>query len=1067
MPVKTFLAAVAHKLNTGNATEHTYRSALEHLFTSVILMATVINEPKQAEYGAPDLLILQGNIPIGHVEAKDIGVDLSRHIADSERETPKTASGKQLQRYRAALPNLLYTDGLEWHWFVEGKPRLAQPLRIANWDANARNLHVSSTAEADLTSLLEQFAAHKASLVGTPTDLAQRLAQIARWLNELIHTVLTTEDSQGSLQQQLAAFRQTLLPTLTPVEFADMYAQTLVYGLFAARIAQATRSSFTRYDAAQTIPKTNPFLQEMFYQIAGPRLDTRIAWLVDDCARLLERTDMSEVLKDFGKATRQEDPVVHFYETFLAAYDPITRERRGVYYTPEPVVSYIVRSIDHLLQTRFGKPMGLADGETMILDPATGTATFLHAVVQHIHATLQGMGMADAWNQYVPDKLLARLFGFELLMAPYTIAHLKLSMLLQQLGYTFDNDDRLGIYMTNALSDAPTGQQTLPFARFIAEEGQAADAIKHDKPVMVVLGNPPYSYESANTGEWIGNLVHDYYQVDGKPLGERNPKGLQDDYVKFIRFGQWRINHTGEGVLAFISNNGYLDNPTFRGMRESLLHDFDTIYLLNLHGDSRKKERAPDRSPDENVFDIQQGVAIGIFLKQDGGQQPATVYYADLWGKATEKYTFLAAQDVHTINWQTLAPVEPWYYFVPYDTHILPEYATYWNIAEVAVVHSLGIATARDQFTVRWTAQDVVQTMQHFAALSSEEARIRYKLGADTQDWKVSLAQDDIRSHQHTLASHGVPLAYRPFDTRYTFYTGQSRGVLCRPRAEVMQHLVQQENIALCCMRRSRDNTTANFYVSTTLTDKSILSVLDNAIIAPLYLYPNGNNHPTLFDYENGRRPNLSAAFIQDVEQRLQRSFIPDGCGDLETTIGPEDIFHYIYAGFHSPTYRERYAEFLKRDFPHIPLTSDIEQFKTLRAYGAMLVDLHLLRLPGSGGVGGAGGAAILTRPGDQGITQHAATTKPIAQISYQPQEQRVMIASESFFAGIDPSTWNMQIGGYQPLHKWLKDRKGRTLSFDDALHYMRMVIALRETQRLMAEIENVIPSWPPGSQPG
>ncbi len=1059
MPITFFLASVETLLQQGNATEHSYRPALKTLFEAAVAGATATNEPKHAAYGAPDFLIQRGNVPIGHVEAKDIGVNLGAIIADSERDLPKTQNGKQLKRYRAALPNLLLTDGLEWHWFVEGEARLDAPVRAGTWDAGKKKLRRSATADTDLTRLLSQFAAQKAALVGTPIDLAQRLAQVARWLDEVINAVLKDEQTQGSLHQQLAAFRQTLLPTITAAEFADMYAQTIVYGLFAARVVHPTHTHFSRLEAAQAIPKTNPFLRKMFQQIAGYDLDERIAWLVDDCARLLEHTDMSEVLRDFGKATRQEDPVVHFYETFLAAYDPRTREMRGVYYTPEPVVSYIVRSVDHLLQTRFGKPMGLADSDTIILDPATGTATFLHAVVQHIYETLRGMGMADTWNQYVPS-LLPRLNGFELLMAPYTIAHLKLGHLLGSLGYTFGSNERLGIYLTNALADAPTGQQALPFAQFIADEGRAADEVKHDKPVMVVLGNPPYSYESANTGEWIGELVRDYYVVDGQPLGERNPRGLQDDYVKFLRFGQWRINHTGEGVLAFISNNGYLDNPTFRGMRESLLREFDTIYLLNLHGNRRKKEHAPDGSSDDNVFDIQQGVAIGIFVKQSASSEHATVYYADLWGKRASKYDSLMSQDVRTTAWQPLVPTTPWYFFVPQNTALSPEYEQGYKIPDVMVVNSLGIATARDSLTVQWSQKDISQIIKDFVSLTEEEARTRYHLGDDTRDWKVSYAQDDVRKNQQS-ATAITTLAYRPFDTRYTFYSGNSRGFLCRPRPEVMNHLVHQDNIALCCIRRSRDNTTGNFFVSTTLTDKSILSPLDNAIVAPLYLYPNGHEHPMLFDYGNGRRPNLSAAFISDVEQRLGVRFVPDGAGDMEATIGPEDVFHYLYAVLHSPTYRTRYAEFLKIDFPRVPLTRDKAVFKTLAAKGAALIDLHLLRLPGSRGVGGAGGAAVLSKPGDQGITQHGVTTGPVEQVRYNEQEQRVLIASDRYFAGVEPAVWEMQIGGYQPLQKWLKDRKGRTLSFDDALHSMRVVVALRETRRLMAEIDAALGTWP------
>lgn len=1056
MTLTTFLATIEMLLKQSNATEQTYRSALEALLNSALPDCRATNEPKRTRYGAPDFVMHRGNIIVGHVETKDIGVDLDKAIADSERDIPRTQNGKQLKRYRAAFPNLLYTDGLVWYWFVAGKPR--SPIRIASWDKSEQHLHPSPTAERDFTTLLHQFAAHHVMLTSTPTDLAQRLARIARWLDETINLILTQEEPCGPLHEQLEAFRRTLLPDLSPTDFAGMYAQTIVYGVFAARMVDPNRPSFSRIEASQAIPKSNPFLRKVFQHIAGYDLDERIAWLVDDCAQLLEQTDLSEVLRDFGKATRQEDPVVHFYETFLAAYDPKLRELRGVYYTPEPVVGYLVRSIDWLLQTHFGKPMGLTDGEVVILDPATGTATFLHAVIQHIYATLSAMGMADTWNRYVPEKLLPRLYGFELLMAPYTIAHLKLGMLLHQLGYRLGDNERLGIYLTNALSDAPTGQYPLAFAQFIAAEGRAAEEVKHQKPVMVVLGNPPYSYQSANAGKWIGELVRDYYQVEGKPLGERNPKGLQDDYVKFIRMGQWRIHQTGEGILAFVSNNGYLDNITFRGMRESLLHEFDTIYLLNLHGNSRKKERAPDGSPDENVFDIQQGVTIGIFVKRRTSEGLPIVYYADVWGRREQKFALLSTQDISTIQWQVLKPIPPMYLFVPHDTTLLMEYHQGWRVTDMLPVNSMGIVTSRDRLTIQYTEQEMLQVLRDFVSLPPEEAREQYALGEDVRDWKVVSAQDDIRKTGITERNI-IPILYRPFDRRFTYYTGRDRGFHCRPRTGVMQHMVGNHNLALAVGRAGlaigNQGDWSIVFCSEHVTDCNLYRRGGNNLF-PLYLYPDGNAHWSLFEHHNTRRPNFSSAFTRHVEQHLGLQFIPDGRGDLIATVGPEDIFHAVYAILHSPTYRTRYAEFLRRDFPHVPIPSDLAVFAALAAKGAALVDLHLVRLPGRGGVGGRGGAAILVKPGEQGITQQGVTTTPIAQVSYDAQRGRVFIAPECFFAGIEPELWEMPIGGYFPLQKWLSDRKDRTLSFDDALHYMRIALALRETRRLMGEIDEV-----------
>ena len=422
-----------------------------------------------------------------------------------------------------------------------------------------------------------------------------------------------------------------LLPDLSDPDFSDMYAQTISYGLFAARVGHAQNSggeAFTRRTAGTYIPATNPFLKRLFNTIVETDAVSKIDWAIDDLVLLLSKVDMGSILEDFGRRTRQEDPVVHFYETFLAAYNAALRKSRGVYYTPEPVVSFIVRSLDAILKEKFDLPLGLADNtrdpvtnkpRVQILDPATGTGTFLYEVVKQIYRNLEEMGMANQWDSYVSENLLDRLFGFELLMAPYAIAHLKLGLQLQELGYKFKGKQRLGIYLTNTLDEALKKSEIL-FGQFVAQEANEASVIKRDTPVMVIVGNPPYSYQSTNTGDWISGLVRDYYQVDGLPLDERNPKGLQDDYVKFIRFGQWRIDRTGSGILAFITNHGYLDNPTFRGMRQSLDKTFDEIYIMDLHGNSKKKEVAPDGSPDKNVFDIQQGVAVAIMVKYPQGK---------------------------------------------------------------------------------------------------------------------------------------------------------------------------------------------------------------------------------------------------------------------------------------------------------------------------------------------------------------------------------------------------------------------------------------------------------------
>ena len=772
---------------------------------------------------------------------------------------------------------------------------------------------------------------------------------------------------------------------------------------------------------------------------------------MDDLAYLLARADMAEILRDFGKRTRQEDPVVHFYETFLAAYDPRERKRRGVYYTPEPVVSYIVHSLDYILKTRFDRPLGLADTNTLILDPAAGTATFLYFVIQQIHETLMAMGQAGAWSDYVENNLLPRVFGFELLMAPYAVAHMKLGILLQETGYDFTGDQRLGIYLTNTLEEAITQAETLGFARFITDEANAAAEVKRDRPIMVVLGNPPYSVSSANKGDHIERLM-DRYKAAVR--SERNIQPLSDDYIKFIRFAHDRIERTGHGVIGMITNHTYLSGLIHRGMREELMESFSEIYVLNLHGSTLLGEIAPDGSKDENVFDIRQGVAIALFVKEPGGDGLARVQYADLWGLRKGKYRYLLENDVSTTDWQTLEPVSPYFFFVPKDLDLLSEYERGWSVTQVFGLYQRGAATRRDRFMVAFDKDELESRFLTFASdVTDEEISERFGVKA-TKYWSLSEARSIVRQRQN-IAQEMVEYAYRPFDTRYVVYIPEliERGDAAY---RAMQHMLRC-NKALLCFRRIRDEISHQVFTADKLIDKTILSPRDNVTAFPLYLYTTPEDTAdTLFATEEVTRgPNLSPKFIAAVREKLGLAFVPDGKGDLQTTFGPEDILHYAYAVFHSPTYRERYAELLKIDFPRLPLTSDRALFKALAEKGKELVALHLMESP------------VL----NQLVTGFPATgSNEVVRVRYVEPGQdeagkgipgRVYVNKAQCFEGVEPDVWGFQIGGYQVLHKWLKDRKGRKLSFDDLFHYQKIVVALKETMRLMEEVDGLIPAWP------
>lgn len=901
----------------------------------------------------------------------------------------------------------------------------------------------------------------------TASELARSLAEVTRRMEQAIPQVYAAEGADGYLHKLLKSFQRELLPTLQltstnekDYSFADIYVQTIAYGLFTARVFSYVRDEregrekethFNRQDAWQQLPETNPFLRRLFQDVSErlpEELGDELIDAITEVFGILRAAKMEAILSDFRQKMNREDIVIRFYEDFLAAYKPQMRDQRGVYYTPEAVVSYMVRSVDQLLKDKFNKPLGLADPEVMILDPACGTATFLLQICQLIYkrfqenpAALTG-GLADSsWSGYVKERLLPRIFGFELLMAPYAIAHLKLGLFLEETGYQFDGGKRLGVYLTNTLDDAVRKAETL-FEEYIAEEGDQATEIKRNKQIMVVVGNPPYSYESGNTGEWISNLVRDYYQVDGQPLAERNPKGLQDDYVKFIRFAQWRIDLSHKGILAFITNHGFLDNPTFRGMRQQLINSFDALYLYDLHGNSKKKEKQPDGLPDQNVFDIQQGVSITLGVK---GVEDS-IFHCHLYGSREGKYDQLANCDINSTQWGKLTPQTPFYLFVPQNTELLPEYEQEWKVTDIMPVNSVGVLTARDSLTIHWTEEDIWKTVTDFVALTPEKARVKYKLGEDARDWKVTMAQQDLKASK--LSQKKIsPILYRPFDTHYTYYTGNSRGFHCMPRREVMRHMVSGENVGMQVCRQIVSDGWRHILATNLLTDDCHVSnkTRERGYTFTLYLYPE-----TQAEIEMGmvRRSNLAPEFIKEFSARLEMRFIPGAKGDCEQTFGAEDVFYYIYAVLHSPTYRSRYAEFLKIDFPRVPLTGDDELFRQLSAYGEELVALHLmtsLKLEN-----------LITQFVDHGGSRVVDAGHPKFN-----QGEIVINRRGDRFTGVPERVWNFYIGGYQVCQKWLKDRKGRTLSNEDIQHYQRIVVALKETIELMTKVDAAIPAWP------
>lgn len=1006
-------------------------------------------------------------------------------------EPKKTGNKEQFDRYKASLENLIFTDYINFHLYRNGE--FVTKISIAEVMGN----QIKALPEnfSTFENLIKDFALYVGQTIKSPKKLAEMMAGKARLLADIISNALISDEdtrSNSSLRDQMEAFKEILIHDITPKGFADVYAQTIAYGMFAARLHDATLPTFSRQEAAELIPKSNPFLRKLFGYIAGPDLDDRIKWIVDSLVDIFLACNVEEILKDYGKSTKMENPIIHFYETFLSEYDPKLRKARGVWYTPAPVVNFIVRAVDDILKTEFHLSQGLADTsktkitlntqnfnkkkqkyetveqevhKVQILDPATGTGTFLAEVVKHVHQKFAGQ--QGIWSNYVEKHLIPRLNGFELLMASYAMAHLQLDLLLKDTGYKATSDERLRVYLTNSLEESHPDTNTL-FASWLSDEANEANRVKRDTPVMVILGNPPYSGESANKGEWIMKLMEDYKKEPGgkEKLKERNPKWINDDYVKFIRYGQHFIEKNGSGILAFINPHGFLDNPTFRGMRWNLLKTYDKIYTIDLHGNSKKKEVSPDGSADQNVFDIMQGVSINLFIKT--GKKKETelgqVFHYDLFGKREIKYDFLIENSFKEIDFKLLPNIAPNYFFVNKDFGVQEEYDEGFKVNKIFLLNNVGIVTARDHFTIHQTKEELEKTINEFLILHDEEARQKFNLGKDVRDWQVGFAKKDLLQNYPDKGKF-VKISYRPFDEKWTFYTGNSKGFYCYPRKDVMQHFIYDENVGLAIGRQGQAANN-DFWdvvsVVNKITDFNFYRRGGEQIF-PLYLYPETNGQISIVETSE-RVPNLNMEIVEKMAKDLGLHFSPerpDYSKQTEETnqLYPEDILDYIYAVLHSPSYREKYKEFLKIDFPRVPYPKDAKTFWKLVELGKQIREIHLLESP-------VVEKFITQYP----ISGNNEVTKLYFEENYEIVDGdttinldpvypmgRVYINETQYFQQVPKTAWEFYIGGYQPAQKWLKDRKDRTLDFEDILHYQKIIVALFETDRLMKEVDKIL----------
>ncbi|WP_313658086.1 type ISP restriction/modification enzyme [Planktothrix agardhii] len=1051
--IEKYIQNINKRYQLGNATEHTFRGDLQQLIENLVPTISATNEPKRQSCGAPDYILTKKDIPVGFIEAKDIGdKDL--------KGAKKTGNKEQFDRYKASLNNLIFTDYLDFHLYRDGE----FITKIAIGEVTETGIKSLPENFLTFTNLIKDFCTHIGQTIKSPKKLAEMMAGKARLLSGVIEKALMSDEinqENSTLKDQMGAFKKILIHDITPKEFADVYAQTIAYGMFAARLHDPILETFSRQKAAELIPKSNPFLRKLFGYIAGPDIDDRIKWIVDNLVEIFLACNVGEILKNYGKSTKMEDPIIHFYETFLSEYDPKLRKARGVWYTPAPVVNFIVRAVDDILKTEFDLPQGLADNsktkikvdvqgkqveqevhKVQILDPAAGTGTFLAEVIKHIHNKF--VGQQGIWSNYVETHLLPRLNGFELLMASYAMAHLQLDLLLTETGYKTTTNQRFRVYLTNSLEEKHPDTGTL-FASWLSAEANEANYIKRDTPVMCVIGNPPYSGISSNNGEWINKLIEDYKYIDGVHFNERK-HWLNDDYVKFLRYGQHFIEKNGSGVLAFINPHGFLDNPTFRGMRWNLLKTYDKIYTIDLHGNSKKKETAPDGNADVNVFDIMQGVSINIFVKtgKKKANELGKVFHFDLYGKREMKYDFLSDSSLKSVNFQELKPEKPFLFFVPKNNKGSKEYEKGFRVDELFSVNVTGVVTARDSFVIDFQKPILKKRMEEFSDINFTDDSIRRKffgnkkegkyLAGDSRGWKMVEARKTIQSFNHNDIIQKI--AYRLFDDRYIYYHSS---MVDWGREKFMYHFINKDNVGIDLCRQLVTDEYSHIFVTNKIVDDSFVSnkSRERGYVFPLYLYPDNPEQQIIIQTAE-RIPNLNTEIIKQIAEKLGLTFTNEK-ETTENTFAPIDILDYIYAVLHSLTYREKYKEFLKIDFPRVPYPKDQNTFWQLIKLGEEIRQIHLLESPTV----------------EKYITQYPMdgdniVTKP------KYQDGKVYINNTQYFNFVPEIAWNFYIGGYQPAQKWLKDRKDRKLEIEDIFHYQKIIVALTETDRLMKEIDKI-----------
>ena len=1059
--ITTYIEELNKVYKTQQATEATYRGILQNLIKALLPKVTIIHEPKRSAYGVPDYKILKNDIAISFIETKNL------NDKDLKGEKEKLHK-EQFDRYKSALNTIVFTDYLTFHLYENGE--LISSANIANIVNQTIVATENEKEEAIFFKIIQTLGDASPQKITQAKKLAEIMAAKAKLIATIIGNAMSENktDEDKNLHDKLSAFQKILVHDMDEKQFADFYAQTIVYGMFIARINDKTPKSFSRLEAAELIPSFNPFLKKIFKNIALAELHSYIVWIVDDLAEIFRVTDMAKVLKNYGRETGRKDPIIHFYEEFLEEYNPKIREEFGVWYTPVQVVHFIVDAVNDILINEFGIENGLADNSKIeitdhngnskethriqVLDPATGTGTFLAEVCHVIHSYYKGQ--EGLWPEDVIKHLIPRINGFEYLMAPYTMAHLKLATALQLNQNKGNLPERLNIYLTNSLEeDQP--ETKLDFGTFVSDEANAANALKRETPVMVVMGNPPYNEKSANKGKWIMNLMDDYKQEPGESkklirvnkqtkqktfkntLKERNPKGINNDYCKFIRLGQHFVSRTQEGVLAYITANTFLDTRLFRGMRYDLLKTFDKIYIINLHGSTMRNESTPELK-DQCIFDIMQGVSINIFIKKKNKDSSslAQVFYKDVYGSRKLKLDFLAENKLSSVDLQELTPSAPLYIFRPYDKHLQEVYERGFKIDKLMLNCVQGFKTGKDEISIQFDKEKLEELCKDILNNTPQDVATKYSL-PDKSIQKIQLIKKEIIASNYNWKNNLCKINYRPFDNRWTVY---GRVFMDRWRPEIQKNIINRSNIVLGVGKSGNvigDSEWSLVSISDIAMDINVIP-RGGIYLFPLYIYDGMLQHV-----------NFAPGILKEVENTIHliiQDFHDTERG--ENGFLPIDLIDYIYAVLHSPFYRDTYHDFLQFDFPIIPYPHSAGYFFSMAEKGKKLRELHLMKTISQQDI-------ITQYPVYDADNDNIVLFRKF--VENDDDTGKVYINKAQYFDNVPKEAWEMIISGYQVADKWLKDRLNKKLTNEEIIHYQKMIVAIKRTIEIQEDIDNII----------